>query len=330
MRPVPNIVNSVAGPSLVRTDLPLPDRREGKVRDIYALPPEPGLPPRLVIVATDRISAFDVILPTPIPGKGRLLTEISVRWFEFIRSLGLIADHLISTDPDDLPGLDATQRSSVEGRVMIGRAAEVIPIEFVVRGYLAGSGWAEYEQRRSICGVVLPDGLRRGDKIREPIFTPTTKAESGHDEPIDYDRACAIGGREVVDHLRAVALGIYSAGAEYALARGTILADTKFEFGFALDEHGHPTRELILIDEVFTPDSSRYWPREAYRPGREQENFDKQYVRNHLLELVEAGTWDKTPPGPPLPAQVVDDTLSQPLAIRCYARSMAQKVGRRE
>ena len=180
---------------LVRTTLPLPDRREGKVRDLYTLPGQPGLPPRLAIVATDRISAFDVILPTPIPGKGRLLGQISARWFGFIRSLDLIADHLISSDADDLPGLAAGERVLIEGRVMIGWAAEVIPIEFVVRGYLAGSGWSEYERRQSICGVALPPGLRRGERLPEPIFTPTTKATAGHDEPIDYEQACATAGR---------------------------------------------------------------------------------------------------------------------------------------
>ncbi len=301
---------------LVRTTLPLPDRREGKVRDLYTLPGQPGLPPRLAIVATDRISAFDVILPTPIPGKGRLLGQISARWFGFIRSLDLIADHLISSDADDLPGLAAGERALIEGRVMMGWAAEVIPIEFVVRGYLAGSGWSEYERRQSICGVALPPGLRRGERLPEPIFTPTTKATAGHDEPIDYEQACATAGRAVVDRLRDVSLAIYSAGAEYALSRRTILADTKFEFGYALDEAGHRTDEVLLIDEALTPDSSRYWPLEAYEPGREQENFDKQFVRNHLLELVEAGEWDKTPPGPALPQKVVDDTLARYVEVR--------------
>ncbi|MCH8153577.1 MAG: phosphoribosylaminoimidazolesuccinocarboxamide synthase [Planctomycetes bacterium] len=316
MASVPNAISANPSRSLARTELPLPNRREGKIRDIYSLPAEAGKPPRLLIVATDRISAFDVVLPTPIPGKGRLLTEISVRWFFFIRALNLIADHLVSTDPIDLPRIGVKHRSSLEGRMMICRAAEVIPIEFVIRGYLAGSGWIEYQEHGSICGVRLPGGLRCGDKLPEPIFTPTTKASSGHDEAIDYERACAVAGRAVIDRLRNVALRIYGAAAGYALSRRVILADTKFEFGYAVDEHNHTSDELILIDEVLTPDSSRYWPTERYQPGREQDNFDKQYVRNHLLGLVEAGRWDKTSPGPDLPPQVVADTVARYVEVR--------------
>jgi phosphoribosylaminoimidazole-succinocarboxamide synthase len=300
----------------MRTDLPLPDRREGKVRDIYGLGAETGLGPRVLIIATDRISAFDVILPSPIPGKGRVLTEVSLKWFELIRALGVIGDHVLSGDAADVPGLDADQQSEIAGRVVIARAAEVIPIEFVVRGYLAGSGWREYQQSRSVCGVSLPDGLRNGDRLPEPIFTPTTKASSGHDEPIDFEQACATGGRAVVQRLRDAALAIYAAGAEYALQRGIILADTKFEFGYALDAGGRRSEELILIDEILTPDSSRYWPADRHEPGREQDNFDKQYVRNHLQELVDAGQWDKTPPGPVLPADVVANTLSRYVEAR--------------
>ncbi|MHC4775303.1 MAG: phosphoribosylaminoimidazolesuccinocarboxamide synthase [Planctomycetota bacterium] len=301
---------------LVRTDLPLPDRREGKVRDIYGLPAEAGQPPRLLIVATDRISAFDVILPTPIPGKGRLLTDISLKWFELIRALGITGDHVVSGNAADAPGLDAGQRSEIAGRVVIARATEVVPIEFVVRGYLAGSGWREYQQRQAVCGVPLPGGLRNGDRLPEPIFTPTTKATSGHDEPLDFEQACAIGGQAVVRQLRDAALAIYAAGAEYALQRGIILADTKFEFGYALDDRGRRADELILIDEILTPDSSRYWPADSFAPGREQDNFDKQYVRNHLQGVVDAGQWDKTPPGPALPAEVVANTLSRYVEAR--------------
>ena len=307
---------SASGHPLIRTDLPLSGRREGKVRDIYSLTTEGKNPPRLLIIATDRISAFDVVLPTPIPGKGRLLCEISTRWFSFIRSLNLIGDHLLATDASDLGGLDPEQRSALEGRVMICRAADVVPVEFVVRGYLAGSGWTAYAQNGAICGVRLPAGLRRGERLAEPIFTPTTKATAGHDEPMEYEQACAEAGRDVVDHLREVSLKIYTAGAAYALARGTILADTKFEFGYALDGDGRRTDELILIDEVLTPDSSRYWPVEAYEPGREQENFDKQFVRNHLQELVDSGKWDKTPPGPELPREIVANTLARYVEVR--------------
>ncbi|MHC4219930.1 MAG: phosphoribosylaminoimidazolesuccinocarboxamide synthase [Planctomycetota bacterium] len=301
---------------LVRTNLPLPDRREGKVRDVYGLEAEAGQPPRLLIVATDRISAFDVILPTPIAGKGRLLTEISLKWFDLIRDLGIIGDHVVSGDAGDVPGLNAAQQAEIAGRAVIGRAAEVVPIEFVVRGYLAGSGWSEYGRTQSVCGVPLPGGLRNGDRLPEPIFTPTTKAQSGHDEPMNFEQACAACGRAVVERLRDAALAIYTAGAEHALKRGIILADTKFEFGYALDTDGQRSDELILIDEVLTPDSSRYWPVDRHEPGREQDNFDKQYVRNHLQGLVDAGRWDKTPPGPELPADVIANTLSRYVEAR--------------
>jgi phosphoribosylaminoimidazole-succinocarboxamide synthase len=311
--------DSVAGNTdrpVAQTDLPLPNRRQGKVRDIYELPAEPGRPPQVVIVATDRISAFDVVLPTPMPGKGRLLTEISLAWFELIRGLDIIDDHIVSGDAADVPGLDDARRAEIAGRVMIGRAAEVVPIEFVVRGYLAGSGWKEYQQSQSVCGVPLPAGLRNGDRLPEPIFTPTTKAATGHDEPIDFEQACAIAGRAVVERLRDAALAIYRAGAAHAGKRGIILADTKFEFGYALDERGARTDELILIDEILTPDSSRYWPADRYQPGREQDNFDKQYVRNYLQRLVDAGQWDKKPPGPVLPDDVVADTLARYVEAR--------------
>jgi phosphoribosylaminoimidazole-succinocarboxamide synthase len=316
MTPLTDAVAGETDQPVVRTNLPLPGRREGKVRDIYGLAAAADRPPRLLIVATDRVSAFDVVLPTPIPGKGRLLTEISLKWFDVIRGLGIIGDHVVSGDAADVPGLDAAQRSEIAGRVVIGRAAEVVPVEFVVRGYLAGSGWREYQQSASICGVALPEGLRNGDKLPEPIFTPTTKATSGHDEPMDFEQACSVGGREVVQRLRDAALAIYTAGAEYALHRGIILADTKFEFGYVLDPEGRRTDELILIDEILTPDSSRYWPADRHDPGREQDNFDKQYVRNYLQKLVDAGRWDKKPPGPALPADVVVDTLSRYVEAR--------------
>ncbi len=310
-----DICNTVDPETLYRTDLPLPDRREGKVRDLYSAS-APGAPPRVLIIATDRISAFDVILPTAIPGKGRVLTEISVKWFEFVRTLGLIGDHLLSTDPTDVPGLDVEARRSIEGRAMIGRLARVIPVEFVARGYLAGSGWADYERIGGVCGVKLPAGLRRSDRLPEPIFAPATKATTGHDENIDFDRAAEIAGGAVMERLRTVTMAIYNAAASRAESRGLILADTKFEFGHALDDAGRPTEELILIDEVLTPDSSRFWPADRYEPGREQDSFDKQFVRNHLLELVEAGRWDKTPPGPELPDEIVASTLARYVEAR--------------
>jgi len=297
--------------AVMTTHLPLPGRRQGKVRDIYRLPATGGQPPRFLIVATDRISAYDVVMPTPIPGKGRLLTEISTRWFEFIRGRTIIADHVLSTDPADVPGLSEAQRARIEGRMMLGRGARVIPVEFVVRGYLAGSGWKEYQETQSVCGIALPAGLKQCDKLPQPIFTPATKADVGHDENIDFERACAIAGRDVMERLRDVSIRIYQDGAEYARQRGIILADTKFEFGYALDEHGDETDEIMLIDEVLTPDSSRFWPAEDYEPGRDQDSFDKQYVRNYLTGLVRAGRWDKTPPGPELPEEIVVNTLKR-------------------
>ncbi len=306
----------VIGEALVRTDLGLSGRRQGKVRDIYPLSGRGGEPPRLLIVATDRISAFDVVLPTPIPGKGRLLNEISLRWFEHIRSLGIIGDHLVSTDPRDVPDLTDRDRDLLQGRIMVGRAAQVVPVEFVVRGYLAGSGWRDYQKSQSVCGVALPAGLRNGDRLPEPIFTPTTKADAGHDEPLDFEQAARLAGRDVVERLRDVSLAIYAAGARYAIERGIILADTKFEFGYALDADGRRTDEIILIDEVLTPDSSRYWPADRHEPGREQDNFDKQYVRNHLQAVVDAGQWDKMPPGPELPPDVVANTSSRYVEVR--------------
>ena len=293
------------------TDLPLPGRRQGKVRDIYEVPADGVHGPAMLIVATDRISAFDVVMPDPIPGKGCELTRISAEWFGLVREKGFIADHLLSTHPADVPGLDPSHHAELEGRMMLGRAAEVIPVEFVVRGYITGSGWVEYQQNGSVCGIKLPDGIRQCEKLPEPIFTPATKAVEGHDENIDFERACEIAGTEVMEHLRDISIKIYSWAAEHAAARGILLADTKFEFGWALDGDGNRTDELILIDEILTPDSSRFWPAEDYEPGRDQDSFDKQYVRNYLLTLVESGTWDKTPPGPPLPEELIVNSLAR-------------------
>jgi phosphoribosylaminoimidazole-succinocarboxamide synthase len=291
--------------AVYRTDLPLPERREGKVRDIYRVPATGDAPPRVLIVATDRISAFDVVMPEPLPGKGQLLTSVAARWFEFIRERGIIADHLLSTDPNDVPGLDDAQRATLDGRMMLGRAAEVIPIEFVIRGYITGSGWKDYQRTGSVCGIPLAEGLRNCDRLPEPIFTPATKATEGHDENIDFDTACNVAGRDVMEHLRDVSMRIYNEAHEHAASRGILLADTKFEFGYALDASGQRTDEIILIDEVLTPDSSRFWPADEYEPGREQNSFDKQIVRNYLQTLVDEGKWDKTPPGPKLRGDIV-------------------------
>ncbi len=298
-----------------RTDLPYSNRREGKVRDVYTLPAtEEGGSPRILIVATDRLSAFDVVLPTLIPGKGRMLTGIATRWFQWIEEQGLCKTHVLSTDADDLPGLTDEQREPLRGRVTIGQACRVVPIECVVRGYLAGSGWAEYKQSRTVCGVPLPEGLTRGAKLPEPIFTPATKAEIGeHDENIDFDRACEIAGRPMMEKLRDISLNVFKAASEVALTRGIVLADTKFEFGLPIGPDGEPIGdEPIMIDEALTPDSSRYWPQEECgNPGVEPAALDKQFVRDYLLELVEAGKWDKTAPGPELPERVVTETIKR-------------------
>ncbi len=297
--------------SVYETNLPFEGRRQGKVRDIYQIPARNDDPAMVLIIASDRISAFDVVMPTAVSGKGQELTRISTKWFDFIRNLHVIEDHLISTDPKDVPDLDPSLYEQCQGRMMLGRACEVIPVEFVVRGYLAGSGWKEYQKNGTVCGIALPEGLQLSSKLPTPIFTPATKAVEGHDENIDFETACEIAGRDVMERLRKVAIEIYTKAAEFALERGIILADTKFEFGYALDSNGKPTTELLLIDEVLTPDSSRFWPADEYEVGREQDSFDKQYVRNWLETLVSSGEWDKTPPGPELPQEIVDGTVSR-------------------
>jgi phosphoribosylaminoimidazole-succinocarboxamide synthase len=295
--------------AVFRTALPLPGRREGKVRDVYRSGESPASP--LLIVATDRISAFDVVMPTPVPGKGRLLTETSLGWFGFLRGLGLVGDHVLGTDLSAFAALSDADREALDGRTTVCRAARVVPIECVARGYLAGSGWNEYRASGTVCGIGLPAGLSQCDRLPAPIFTPATKAEVGHDENIPFERACELVGAPLMERLRDLTLAIYSAAAAYALERGVILADTKFEFGFALGADGEPTDELLLVDEVLTPDSSRYWPLEGYAPGRDQPSFDKQFVRNHLLDLVARGAWNKEAPGPELPGDVVAATLER-------------------
>ncbi len=302
-------MSGTSSEAVFRTDLSLPGRRQGKVRDVYRATDAAGAP--LLIVATDRLSAFDVVMPTPIPGKGRLLTAMSLGWFGFLRAKGIVRDHVIGTDLSAVAGLSEAERATLAGRSMLCRAAKVVPIECVARGYLAGSGWNEYRAHGTVCGLPLPAGLALSSRLPEPIFTPATKAEEGHDENISFERACELVGRAVMERLRSLTLAIYAAAAEYALARGVILADTKFEFGFALDAAGNPTDELILVDEVLTPDSSRYWPADGYAPGREQASFDKQFVRNHLLELVAQGRWNKEAPGPELPEPVVTATIGR-------------------
>ncbi len=298
--------------SLYRTDLALPGRRQGKVRDLYELPADAAGRPRLLIIATDRLSAYDVVMPTPFPGKGALLTAISMKWFRWIESQGALGlrHHVLSTDAADVP-VAAGQQAALKGRIMIGRCTRVVPIECVARGYITGSGWKEYQKTGAVCGVALPKGLRQCDKLPEPIFTPATKAEVGHDENITFEQACGIVGERLMSRLRKWTLDLYTAAHDYAHRRGIIIADTKFEFGHALDSAGKPTDEVLLIDEALTPDSSRFWPLDRYEPGRDQESFDKQYVRNHLETLVAAGKWDKTPSGPEIPADIVKNTIAK-------------------
>lgn len=291
------------------TRLPLPGRRQGKVRDLYDLPPD-AAGPRLLVIATDRISAFDVVMPTGIPGKGRMLTAMSAAWFELLRRHSIVRDHVLSLDVPEI-GIPAPVRAHLMGRVMVCRAARVVPIECVARGYLAGSGWAEYREHGTVCGIRLPPGLRECERLPAPIFTPATKAEMGHDENISFDRACELVGGTLMERLRDLTLRIYGVAAEHAAARGLLLADTKFEFGHMRGPDGTPTDELMIVDEVLTPDSSRYWPAEGYAPGRDQPSFDKQFLRNHLLELVSKGMWRKEPPGPLLPARVVEGTRAR-------------------
>lgn len=276
---------------LTRTDIPGYPVRRGKVRDVY------DLGDRLVIVATDRISAFDWVLPTPIPGKGRLLTRMSLFWFRLLGE----ANHLISADVADLPTEFRADRDELDGRTMLVRKTAVVPFECVVRGYLAGSGWKEYRQTGRVCGIALPPGLRESERLPEPIFTPAIKAESGHDENVSFDVMANSIGRELANSLRERSLAVYRRAAEHAAARGIILADTKFEWGKL------PDGSTILIDEVLTPDSSRYWPADSYRVGINPPSFDKQFVRDWL----EASGWDKQSPPPELPAEVVARTAER-------------------
>ncbi|PYS93647.1 MAG: phosphoribosylaminoimidazolesuccinocarboxamide synthase [Acidobacteria bacterium] len=274
------------------TDLELV--RRGKVRDVYAVDAE-----RLLIVATDRISAFDCILPTQIARKGEVLTALSRFWFE--RLAHVTPHHLLTTDIAQMPEQINRHAEELRGRSMLVRRTEVFPVECVVRGYLAGSGWKDYQRTGEICGHKLPPDLREADKLPAPIFTPATKAEEGHDENISEARMREIVGTDVTAHLRDTALALYRAAEAHAHARGIIIADTKFEFGRA--QNG----EIILIDEVLTPDSSRFWPASEYEPGRAQSSFDKQYVRDYLETL----DWDKRPPAPPLPPAVAAATTAR-------------------
>lgn len=276
--------------AIYQTDFPtLKFIRRGKVRDLY------DLGEHLLIVATDRLSAFDVVMPQPIPLKGKVLTQISNFWFD--RMAGVVPNHLVATSVDDFPAACAPYRDALRGRSVLVKKTTPLPIECVARGYISGSGWIEYRDTGKVCGLALPPGLIESNRLPYPIFTPATKAEEGHDENITFEEASRIAGAEPAAAARSATLDIYSRAAEYALGKGIIIADTKMEFG-TLDG------ALLLIDELLTPDSSRFWPKAKYAPGRAQDSFDKQYVRDYLLSI----RFDKRPPGPELPDEVIRKT----------------------
>src|SRR5437588_9127846 len=277
----------IAQPVLLQTDFPeLEVWASGKVRDIYRVDNE-----RLLFVATDRISAFDYVLATGIPEKGKVLTQLSIFWFDFLKDV--VQNHMITAEVTEYPPTLQPHIAELRGRSMLVTRAQMVPIECVVRGYISGSAWKEYQQTGKVCGIELPKGLRESDKLPEPIFTPATKAASGHDENISFADMIKRAGREESERLRDLSLKIYTKAADYAAARGIIIADTKFEFG-------RTATGLVLADEVLTPDSSRFWPADRYRPGAAQESFDKQYVRDYLEQV----RWNKQPPAPALPDDV--------------------------
>jgi phosphoribosylaminoimidazole-succinocarboxamide synthase len=277
-------------PAILETDFPGVERYgRGKVRDVYSIDG------RLLIVATDRISAFDYILPTGIPDKGKVLTRLSIFWFDFLREL--TPTHFLTAQVEDYPEPLRRFRDQLEGRSMLVKRANMIGIECVARGYISGSGWKEYREKGTVCGIKLPAGLKESDRLPEPIFTPATKAQSGHDENVSFERVCELVGENLAARLRDLTLNIYARAARYAETRGIIIADTKFEFGFVGDE-------LVLGDEVLTPDSSRFWPADTYKPGGPQFSFDKQFVRDYLESIH----WNKQPPAPPLPEEVAART----------------------
>ena len=267
--------------------------KRGKVRDIY------DLGDYLLMVATDRISAFDVVMPNPIPEKGKILTQISLFWFEIMKPV--LPNHVISAKVDDYPEICRPYSDILRSRSMLVKKAEPLPIECIVRGYISGSGWDDYQMSGNVCGINLPEGLKESDKLPEPVFTPSTKAESGlHDVNIDFEKTVEKIGKPLAEKVRTLSLEIYNKGADLAFNKGIIIADTKFEFGLLDDE-------LILIDEILTPDSSRFWPRSSYKPGGAQKSFDKQYLRDYLLSI----NWNKKPPAPSLPQNVINNTRNK-------------------
>ncbi len=278
----------------------------GKVRDLYRCEDN------ILMVATDRISAFDVVFNEPVPDKGKVLTQISLFWFDRLRDT--VPNHLIEWDVDRFPAKLAPYKEILQGRSVIVKNAKPLAIECIVRGYITGSGWKEYQRTGKVCGIRLPEGLKESEKLPEPIFTPSTKADIGqHDENIDFERACQIVGEETAEKVRELSLSIYKDAAEYALSRGIIIADTKFEFGFV-------DSTLCLIDEVLTPDSSRFWPLDSYKPGRSQPSFDKQFVRDYLESIG----WDKRPPAPKLPEDIIEKTRQR--YLEAYKRITGKKL----
>src|SRR5262252_730609 len=298
----PELLESV----LLRTDFPdLQLKASGKVRDVYNVDEH-----QLLFVASDRISAFDYILATGIPHKGRVLNQISLFWFDFLRDV--VPNHLITADVEKYPAAVQKYADQLRGRSMLVRKAEIFPVECIVRGYISGSAWKEYKATGKVSGISLPAGLKESDAFPEPIFTPSTKATSGHDENITFDRMCEIVGVETASHLRDLTLRIYKKAAGYARQRGIIIADTKFEFG-------RTPQGITLADEVLTPDSSRFWPADKYEPGRAQDSYDKQYVRDYLEQIH----WNKQPPAPALPPDVARRTSEK------YLEAYYQLTGRK-
>jgi phosphoribosylaminoimidazole-succinocarboxamide synthase len=295
---------AVKSTALLTTSIGNYPKRSGKVRDIYELPDQ------LLIVATDRISAYDVVMPNGIPDKGRVLTQLSVFWFNLLADM--VPNHLISAQLEDLP--EDLRSEEIEGRFMLCRKAEVVPIECVVRGYLAGSGWRDYKKTGAVCEIELPPKLKQSAKLPEPIFTPATKATEGHDENISFQNASERVGEGLMTDIRRLSTALYERARDFALERGIIVADTKFEWG------KDPDGKLLLVDEVLTPDSSRFWPADEYKPGRRQPSFDKQFVRDYLDKIK----FDGTPPAPPLPAEIVQKTRDK--YLEAYTRLTGQKL----
>ena len=300
---------------LLKTSLPLPLKGRGKVRDLYDVTLENGQQ-GLLLVATDRLSAFDVIMGNGIAGKGIVLTQLACFWFGFFAPR--LPHHVITTDPLRISGLSDADRAQLEGRIMVCKRLPVVPVECVARGYLTGSGWAEYQRDGEVCGHPLPEGLRNGDRLPQAIFTPAHKVDAGHDENIDFATLEHTVGPELAETLAQATLMLYEEASRYAASRGLILADTKFEFG--LDSKG----DLVLIDEALTPDSSRFWPADGWTPGQPQASFDKQFIRDYLETLVAEGAWDRQPPGPVLPDAVLQQTLDR--YLDAYSRLTGHRL----